>query len=73
MFEKLLKISELYFKNEIDTSDFTIIYELEEDDHLFLDKDLYVRKNGTIKNFVKNQEIELTLNGVKFLIKKKIN
>lgn len=71
MFEKLLKISELYFKNEIDTSDFTIVYELGEEDHLFLDKDLYVRKNGNLKNFAKNDEINLNLNGVKFLIKKK--
>lgn len=71
MFEKLLKISELYFKNEIDTSDFTIVYELEEGDHLFLDKDLYVRKNGNLKNFAKNDEINLNLNGVRFLIKKK--
>lgn len=71
MFEQLLKISELYFKNEIDTSNFKIVYELESDDHLFLDKDLYVRKNGSLKNFVKNEEIELILNDVKFLIKKK--
>lgn len=71
MFEQLLKISELYFKNEINTSNFTIVYELDEDDHLFLGKDLYVRKNGNLKNFVKTDEIELNLNGVRFLIKKR--
>jgi hypothetical protein len=71
MFEKLLKISELYVKNEIETTNFVIVYELDEEELLFLDKDLYVRKNGNLKNFVKNEEIELTLNEVKFLIKKK--
>lgn len=71
MFEKFLKISEMYVKNEIETSNFVIVYELPEDELLFLDKDLYVRKNGNLKNFVKNEEIELTLNDVKFLIKKK--
>lgn len=72
MFDRLLKISELFLENdEIKTDDFTIVFELDEDDHLFLDKDLYVRKNGNLKNFVKNEEIELTLNEIKFLIKKK--
>ena len=72
MFDRLLKISELFLENdEIKTDDFTIVFELDEDDHLFLDKDLYVRKNGNLKNFVKNEEIELTLNEIKLLIKKK--
>lgn len=73
MFEKLLKISEVFFKNgEIKTDDFVILFELEESDLLFLEKDLYVRKNGNLKNFKKTDEIELFLNGIKFLIKKKI-
>ena len=72
MFERLLKISEIFFKNsDVRTDDFTIVFELEEDEHIFLEKDLYVRKNGSIKNFTQTDEIELFLNGVKFLIKKK--
>ena len=72
MFEKFLKISEIFLENEdIKSDDFYVLFELEEDDFLFLDKDLFVRKNNTIKNFVKSEEIELNLNGVKFLIRKK--
>lgn len=71
MFERLLKISELFLKHEeIKTDDFVIHFELEKDDHLFLEKDLYVRKNGNLKNFKQTDEIELVLNDVKFLIKK---
>jgi hypothetical protein len=72
MFERLSKISELFFINsDIKSDDFVIVFELEEDDLIFLEKDLYVRKNGNIKNFTKTDEVELTLNGIKFLIKKK--
>ena len=72
MFDKLMKISELFFQNnEIDIKDMVIHFELNEDEHLMLDKELFVKKNSTIKGFIKNEEIDLTLNGVKFLIKKK--
>lgn len=71
MFERLLKISEIFLKNEeIKTNDFIILFELKKDEHLFLEKDLYVRKNGNLKNFKETDEIELVLNDVKFLIKK---
>lgn len=71
MFERLLKISEIFLKNEeVKTNDFAIVFELEKDDHLFLEKDLYVRKNGNLKNFKETDEIELVLNDVKFIIKK---
>ena len=73
MFERLSKISELFYKNaSIDTSGMTIVFELEESDLLFFDKELYVKKNGSLKNFVKNEEIEVLVNGIKFLVKKKI-
>lgn len=72
MFDQALKISEFLFNNkDIDTSNMTIVYELDEDEHLFLDKDLYVRKNGNLKNFKKNEEIVLNMNDVKFIFKKK--
>lgn len=71
MFERLLKISEIFLKHdEIKTNDFVIVFELERDDHLFLEKDLYVRKYGNLKNFKETDEIELVLNDVKFIIKK---
>ena len=73
MFERLSKISEIFFKNsEIKSDDFIIVFELDEDDLLFFQKDLYVRKNGNLKNFTKVDEIELFLNGINFLIKKKV-
>lgn len=73
MFDKLTKISELFFKNsDIKTDDFYIVFELDQDDFLFFDKELYVKKNGNLKNFSKSQEIELNLNGVKFLIKNRV-
>jgi hypothetical protein len=72
MFENLVKISEMFFKNsDINTNDMVITFELSEDEHIMLDKDLYTRKNGTMKGFVKNEEIYITLNGINFLIKKK--
>jgi hypothetical protein len=71
MFEKLMKISEMFFQNNgINTDGMVIHFDLSEDDHIMLDKELYVKKNGTIKGFVKNEEIDLILNGIKFLIKK---
>lgn len=73
MFDRLSKISEILINNdEIKTDDFIIVFELEEDDHLLLEKELYVRKNANLKDFKKTDEIELFLNGIKFLIKKKI-
>lgn len=72
MFDKLMKISEMFFNNsDISTDGMVIHFELNDDDHLMLDKELFVKKNGTIKGFVKNEEIDLTLNGIKFLIKRK--
>lgn len=72
MFDKLMKISEMFFNNsDINTDGMVIHFELNDDDHLMLDKELFVKKNGTIKGFVKNEEIDLTLNGIKFLIKRK--
>jgi hypothetical protein len=71
MFEKLMRISEMFFQNnDINIDGMVIHFELSEDDHIMLDKELYVKKNGTIKGFVKNEEIDLILNGIKFLIKK---
>lgn len=72
MFDKLMKISEMFFNNsDINTDGMVIHFELNDDDHLMLDKELFVKKNGTIKGFVKNEEIDLRLNGIKFLIKRK--
>lgn len=72
MFEHLLKISEFFLiHTEIKVDDMVIVFEIPEDDLLFLDKELYIKKNGNLKNFVKNNEIELKLNDVNFIIKKK--
>ena len=72
MFDNLLKISEFFLlHDEIKVDDMVIIFELPEDDLLFLNKELYVKKNGNLKNFVKNEEIELKLNDVNFIIRKK--
>ncbi len=66
-----MRISEMFFQNnDINIDGMVIHFELSEDDHIMLDKELYVKKNGTIKGFVKNEEIDLILNGIKFLIKK---
>ena len=72
MFDNLLKISEFFLlHDEIKVDDMVIIFELPEDDLLFLNKELYVKKNGNLKNFVKNEEIELKLNDINFIIRKK--
>jgi hypothetical protein len=72
MFEQFLKISEFFFTNEdIDTSKMTIVYELEQDEYELLEKELYVRKNGSLRNFTKNDEVILNLIGVNFIFKKK--
>jgi len=72
MFEQFLKISEFFFTNEdIDTSKMTIVYELEQDEYELLEKELYVRKNGSLRNFNKNDEVILNLSGLNFIFKKK--
>lgn len=73
MFEELLKISEFFFNNQtIDTSEMTILYEMDKDKYEIFEKDLYVRKNGNLKNFIENEEIILNLNRVNFIFRKKI-
>lgn len=73
MFEQLLKISEFFLNNQtIDTSEMTILYEMEKDNYEIFEKDLYVRKNGNLKNFTQNEEIILNLNGINFLFRKKV-
>ena len=72
MFEQFLKISEFFFNNQdIDTSEMTIVYEIELEKYELLEKELYVRKNGSLRNFTKNDEVILNLNGVNFILKKK--
>ena len=72
MFDKLFKISEIFFNNqEVDTNGMTITFDLEKDDYVLLSKELFVKKNGTIKGFVLGEEIDLTLNGIRFLLKQK--
>ena len=72
MFDKLFKISEVFFNNqEVDTNGMTITFDLENDDYILLSKELFVKKNGTIKGFVLDEEIDLTLNGIRFLLKQK--
>lgn len=72
MFDKLFKISEVFFNNqEVDTNGMTITFDLEKDDYILLSKELFVKKNGTIKGFVLDEEIDLTLNGIRFLLKQK--
>ena len=72
MFDKLFKISEIFFNNEdVDTKGMVITFDLDKDDFILLSKELFVKKNGTMKGFVLDEEIELTLNGIDFLLKKK--
>lgn len=72
-FDKILRIAQFFSENEdIDTSNLTLVYELSTDDYELLDKDLYVRQHNTIKNYVKNSTIELTLGKVKFIFQERL-
>lgn len=72
-FEKILKIVQFFNENEdIDTSNLTMVFELNTDDYELLDKDLYVRQNGTIKKYSKNPTIELTLGNVNFIFQETV-
>lgn len=72
MYDILLKISELFLKNEdIPTDNFKIVYELESEDFELLEKDLYIKKNSNLKNFKKSEEMVLKLNDIVFIFNKK--
>lgn len=72
MFEKLLKISEIFFNNQdVDVNGMIITFDLDDDNFVLTSKELYTKKNGTLKGFKLDEEIELTLNGIKFILKKK--
>lgn len=73
IFNKLLKISEIFFNNneEVDVDGMTITFDLDETNYVMLSKELFIKKNGSLKGFVLDEEIELILNGIKFLLKKK--
>ena len=72
-FDKILKIAQFFGENEdIDTSNLTLVFELNTDDYELLDKDLFVRQHNTIKNYVKNSTIELILGKVKFIFQEKL-
>jgi hypothetical protein len=72
-FDQILKIVQFFTDNlDLNTDNLILKYQLARDDYELLDKDLWVRQNRNLKNYVKNKEIELILGKVKFIFEETI-